>query len=251
MHEILTVAAIFVCLLAASLGSLFLSERLPARYRQDDTHDVVRLAANIFVVTTSLVLGLLLNSAKNTFEMVDKNVHFFATDLIILDRTLRHYGPEASDVRRLLTVYVRQIADERWGVATASVPEDLVAERLLDQVGDALAAIRPSDPARFELWRDAQVSLQQVVRRHWSLIEESEGTIPMPFIIMVTAWLMLIFGSYGYRAPRNAVAAMTLVVAGFLISVAIYLVLDMDSPFSGTIQLSPAPLERALEQGLR
>src|SRR4029453_15053966 len=153
MHEILTVAAIFVCLLAASLGALFLSERLPARYRQDDTHDVVRLAANIFVVTPPLVLGLLLNSAKNTFEMVGKNVHAFATDLIILDRNLRHYGPEASDVRRLLPVYGRKIANGKLGVAASSVPEDLVAERLLDQVGDALAAIRPSDPARFELWR--------------------------------------------------------------------------------------------------
>src|SRR4030095_3799604 len=231
--------------------SLVVSGKLPAQYRHEDTHNVIRLAANIFVVTTSLVLGLLLNSAKNTFEMVDKNVHAFATDLIILDRNLRHYGPEASDVRRLLTVYVRQIANGKLGVAASSVPEDLAAERLLDQVGDALAAIRPSDPARFELWRDAQVSLQQVVRRHWSLIEESEGTIPVPFIIMVTAWLMLIFGSYGYRAPRNAVAAITLVVAAFLISLAIYLVLDMDSPFSGTIQLSSAPLDRALEQVLR
>jgi hypothetical protein len=183
--------------------------------------------------------------------MVDKNVHSFATDLIILDRTLRHYGPEASDVRQRLTAYLRQIANGRWGVGSSSVPEDLVAERLLDQVGDALAAIRPSDPARAELWREAQVSLQHVVWRRWSLIEESEGSIPAPFLVMLTAWLVLIFASYGYRAPRNAVVATTLVVAAFLISGAIYLVLDMDAPFSGAIQLSPAPLDRALEQVLR
>src|SRR5580765_1224158 len=59
---------LFLCLVAASLGSLVVSKRLPARYRQDDTQDVVRLAANIFVVTTSLVLGLLFNSARNNFE---------------------------------------------------------------------------------------------------------------------------------------------------------------------------------------
>ena len=43
---------------------------------------------------TSLVLGLLLNSAKNTLKSTDRNVHAFATELILMDRTLRQYGPE-------------------------------------------------------------------------------------------------------------------------------------------------------------
>ena len=93
MHEIVVAAAIFVCLVAASLGALLVSERLPARYRHDDTYNVVRLAANIFVVMTSLVLGLLLNTAKNTYEAVDRNVHAFATDLVLLDQTLRQLWP--------------------------------------------------------------------------------------------------------------------------------------------------------------
>jgi hypothetical protein len=41
------------------------------------------------------VLGLLLNSAKNTFEQVDHDMHTYATDLILLDRTLIQYGADA------------------------------------------------------------------------------------------------------------------------------------------------------------
>jgi hypothetical protein len=59
---------------------------------------------------------------------------------------------------------------------------------------------------------------------------------------------VLIFGSFGYRAPRNALVLMTLVGAAFLITTSIYLVLDMDVPFSGPIQVSPAPLLRAADQ---
>ena len=121
---------LFLCLVAASLGSLVVSKRLPARYRQDDTQDVVRLAANMFVVTTSLVLGLLFNSTRNTFEAVDRNVHAFATDLILLDRTLRQYGPEASDVRERLAAYIRQAVAGTWGADGSSVLNDRVAERL-------------------------------------------------------------------------------------------------------------------------
>jgi hypothetical protein len=124
MHEILVAAAIFVCLAATSLGCLVWSERLPALHRQDETYNVVRLAANVFVVMTSLVLGLLINSSKNTFEAIDRNMHAFATDLIVLDRSLRRYGPEAAVVRQRLAVYVRQAINATWGADGSSVLDD-------------------------------------------------------------------------------------------------------------------------------
>jgi len=248
MYEILVAGAIFLCLVAASLGFLVVSERLPAHYRHDDTNSVIRLAANIFVVATSLMLGLLLNSSKTIFESVDRNVHAFATDLILLDGSLRHYGPEAAAARQQLAAYVRQAVAGTWPVNGSPVLEDRAAERLLDGVGDALMAIRPSDPMRFELWREAQTNLQSLAKRRWVLIYESDRTIPSAFLLMLVAWLILIFASYGYRAPRNAAVATTLVVAAFLIATAIYLILDMDEPFSGPIQISPAPLLRAEEQ---
>jgi Protein of unknown function (DUF4239) len=248
MHQMLVAAAIFLCLVAASLGSLVVSDRLPARYRQDDTQNIVRLAANIFVVTTSLVLGLLFNSARNTFEAVDRNVHAFATDLILLDRSLRHYGPEASDVRQRLAAYIQQAVAGTWAADGSSVLDDRVAELLLDDVENALAAIRPSDLGRAELWLEAQVNLQNVVKRRWALIGESGGTVPAAFLVMLVAWLVLIFASFGYRAPQNAVVVTTFVVAASLIAGSIYLILDMDVPFSGSIQISPAPLQWAEEQ---
>ncbi|HZA95061.1 MAG TPA: hypothetical protein VE421_02910 [Burkholderiaceae bacterium] len=218
------------------------------RHRDDDTHNVIRLAANIFVVMTSLVLGLMLNSAKNTFEAVDRNVHVFATDLVLLDRSLRNYGLEATDVRKQLASYVEQVVAGTWPVQGTSVLDDRAAERLLDGVRAALLAIRPNEPVRFELWREAHNNLQNVVKGRWILIEQSEGTIPTALLVVVVAWLMLIFGSFGYRAPRNVVVLATFVVAAFLLSAAVYLVLDMGSPFSGPIQISPEPLMRVKEQ---
>ncbi len=196
----------------------------------------------------ALVLGLLISSAKNTFESVDRNVHAFATDLILLDRSLRHYGPEASKVRQQLTAYVGQAIAGTWPAKGSPALDDRAAEAMLDDVGNALMVIRPSDPMRFELWREAQNNFQSVVKRRWVLIEESEGTIPKAFLVVLVAWLILIFASFGYRAPRNAAVVTTLVVSAFLISAAVYLILDMDVPFSGPIKISPMPLLRAEEQ---
>jgi len=249
MHEVLVASAVFICLVAAALGSFLVSERMPERDRQEDTYNVVRLAANIFVVATSLVLGLMMTSAKNTFESVDQSVHAFATDLILLDRSLKRYGPEADEVRRRLAAYVHQSAHVTWeGPNGLPGVEDRVAESLLEDLEASFAAMRPSDPVRIQLWRDVQTNLQNVVRRRWSLVEESEGTIPTPLLVVVTAWLAVIFASFGYRAPRNAVVVTTLVAAAFLIAVAFYLILDLDQPFAGAIQVSSAPLQRAEEQ---
>ncbi|SDY41594.1 hypothetical protein [Pseudomonas sp. NFIX28] len=61
---------------------------------------VVRLVTYIFfMVMTSLVFGLLINSSKNTDESIDANMPAYATSLIILDRTLRTYGAAGDSTR--------------------------------------------------------------------------------------------------------------------------------------------------------
>src|SRR5215467_13244977 len=102
MKEAPLALLVFACLTGASLGALMLHGRLPAHHRHDDTQNVVRLLANIFVVLTSLVLGLMINSAKSRFDAINRDVHLFATDLILLDRQLGAYGSDASDARRRL-----------------------------------------------------------------------------------------------------------------------------------------------------
>jgi hypothetical protein len=110
MRESVVALIIFLCLAAASLGTLALQHRLPSRHREDDTQNVIRLIANFFVVMTSLVMGLMINSAKNTLESVDRNIHTFAASIIVLDRTLRHYGPDADEVRQHLLAYAKRAA---------------------------------------------------------------------------------------------------------------------------------------------
>ena len=248
MHEILVSVAIFLCLLAAAFASLVVSERLPARYRGEDTYSVVRLTANIFVVTASLVLGLLLNSARDRFETVDNNLHAFATELVLLDRALRQLGPEGMEVRGKLAAYIQQAITGTWRADGPVVLNDRAAERLLDDVGSTLGAIRPPDPPHLEIWREAQTSFQSVVRRRWVLIEESEGTIPKGFLAILMGWLVIIFANLGFRAPLNCIVGTALVAAALMVAGAIYVVLDMDLPFSGSFQISPAALERAAAQ---
>jgi hypothetical protein len=248
MKEFLVAAIVFVCLTGASLGVLLSQGRLPAHHRHDDTQNVVRLIANIFVVMTSLVLGLMINTAKARFDGINRDLHIFATELILLDRTLELYGPDANDARQRLVAYVTRAADGTWTIGDPVRTSDITSEQLLNNVGESLRALKPADDARQAAWRDARDQYRKVLELRWVLVEQAERSIPTPLLVLVIAWLVLVFGSFGFRAPKNAVVVTSFVFASALISGALYLVVDMDEPFKGPIQISAAPLQRVLAE---
>lgn len=246
MNEIIGSVAVFAILSTASFGVMWLCPKLPARHRDDETNAIVRLIANIFAIMTSLVFGLMINSSKGAYETIDRSVHSYATQIILLDRSLRTYGLGAVDARQSLKDYLAAAigSPERAGQA----PGSKLAEQRLISIGDQLAAIQPKDEYHLSLTTDAQRQYRQIVEQRWSIVEQSEGIIPTPLIVMLIAWLTLIFASFGYRAPFNTVIATMFIVSAALMAASIYLVLDMDIPFAGVIQISDAPLRRALVQ---
>lgn len=248
MSEFWFAAAVFVSLATASLVTMYVSPVLPARHRDDDTNAVIRLMANIFVVMTSLVFSLMINSSKNTFETVNASAHSYATSLILLDHSLRTYGIAGRDARALLGSYAQESVRHpaRANDVMEGAPD--TAGRALDSLGDALMAISPQDAYHEGLIAGIRSQYQDIVRQRWAIIEQSEGVIPFPLVLLLLAWLILIFGSFGYRAPQNAVIIASMVISSGLVAAAFYLVLDMDLPFSGFIQVSDEPLRRALAQ---
>ena len=246
MRESFVALAIFLCLASASLGTLALQHRLPSHHRADDTQNVIRLIANFFVVMTSLVMGLMVNSAKNTLESVDRNIHTFAANLIVLDRTLQHYGPGASEVRQRLLAYAQRAA--HGALRDDPLLADRIAEGLLDDVAKSMKTLQPQDADQIALAQSARAQLQRITELRWVIVGQAEGTIPGPLVVMLVAWLVMIFASYGYRAPRNGLVVTTFLGASVLFAGAFYLILDMDRPFSGPVQVSPAPLLRVVAE---
>jgi uncharacterized membrane protein len=233
----------FLSMMGAALLGLFSKTRLPSEHLQDDTRIAIGLVAYLFVMMTSLVLGLMMNSAKNTFDTNNRDIRTLATELILLDRTMRALGPEAEDARRHVVEYV-QVSLKGANI----LEEDPQAEASLEAAGTSLRTIRVSDEQKLALWNDARQLYRQVVRQRWVVIDQYGGTIPPLLITMVILWLAIIFASFGFRAPRNTVMTASFFLAALLISAALYLILDMDTPSSSMTQASNIPLQRALEQ---
>jgi hypothetical protein len=240
-------AILFAALLAASLGVLYFQESLPDSHRSAGTVATVRLIANVFTVMTSLVLGLMVSSAKGTFDKADRDVHQFAADSILLDRTLFRYGHDADPTRHKFQVYLRDTLG-RYAAGVEGGESDLESEQMLYAVGDSLVQLKSNEDRRLALWNDAQQQLEQLIKFRWTLLEDSQTTIPVALLIMLGAWLVLMFASFAYLAPRNLLVVASLSLAAFLVSAAIFLIIDMDEPYSGPVSVSFAPIERALHE---
>lgn len=250
MAPFLIAFAAFLCLTGAAFGCMLMYARLPERLQRDDTHNVIKLVATIFVTMTSMAIGLLINSSKSTFDAIDHNVHAFATEMVILDRSLRAHGPDTAEARAKLVAYVERAVSGTWPKDASgrdAEVEDEAAERQLDEVGAAMRKIEATAPEDLQLKAEWRQRFQKITELRWALIQHWEGTMPPQLIVVLVGWMALIFASFAYRAPPNVIVAGWLIAGALLISAALYLILDMDAPFSGWIRVSPAALETALE----
>ncbi len=80
------------------------------------------------------------------------------------------------------------------------------------------------------------------------LLAESISSISKPLLIVVVCWLVVIFASFSVIAPRNATATAALTISALATAAAIFLILELDRPFSGVLRISNEPMLNVLSQ---
>jgi hypothetical protein len=80
----------------------------------------------------------------------------------------------------------------------------------------------------------------------WLMFEQGSTSISLPLLWVLIFWLALVFISFGLFAPTNTTVIATLFLCALSVSGAIFLILEMYTPFGGLMQISSAPLRNAL-----
>jgi hypothetical protein len=156
---------VLVCILLGSVAGIVLSRTLSERRFSDQTKDVVRMTAGTVGTMTALVLGLVLASERSAFDAEAAAVKQGAINIFVLDRMLSQYGPETTDVRKL---------------------------------------------------------------------------------VLLTFWLTIVLMSFGLFAPPNLVVAVTLLIGAFAVASSVFLIMELDDPFSGVVKVSGEPVAYSL-----
>src|SRR5258708_12193208 len=87
---------------------------LPERHLNAESKDVIKLGMGLIATVSALVLALLTNSAKGSYDTQRNEVTQVSANVILLDRVLAHYGPETKEARDLLKLSAAAMIDRIW-----------------------------------------------------------------------------------------------------------------------------------------
>lgn len=225
-----------------------LQRLLPSHHLGKEMQDLVKLSAGTIATLTALVLGLLVSSAKSSFDAINNGIVQGSANVIFLDRTLARYGPETKAVRDQLKRTVAAGIETVWPAEKTGISGLTTLERSrgMETIQDQLAAMKPQSAVQQAIFTQAQQLATTLGQSRWLLIEETHTQLPLTLLVILVFWLVLLFVSFGLFAPRNITAHVVLFIGACAISAAIFLVLELNQPFDGLIKVSSAPLHNAL-----
>lgn len=248
MTSILIALASVCCIFTGALVGMGLRKFLPDHHLSKETQDVVKLSAGTIATLTALLLGLLVSSAKSSFDAMNAGIVQSSAKIILLDRTLARYGPETKVAREELKRSVAGGIAAVWPMEKTDVPALTAIERTnaMELVQDKLRELSPQADDQRQTLARAQQIMGDLSQTRWLLIEQEQNPLPLPLLVILIFWLALLFVSFGLFSPPNSTAITVLFVGACALSAAIFLVLELNRPLEGFIRVSSAPLQNAL-----
>jgi hypothetical protein len=124
-----------------------LQRMLPERYLSSDSKEVVKLSMGVVATLAALVLGLLVASAKSTYDARESEINQLTAYVILLDNLLAKYGEGAEPARASLRQAIPPVVDRIWregqSVSLQSTPFKTVAEG--ETVYQRIQELQPSN----------------------------------------------------------------------------------------------------------
>jgi hypothetical protein len=193
-----------------------------------------------------IIPRLLIASAKSFYDTQVAEVTQLASNVVLLDRLLAHYGPEASEVRSALRAAALKQVELLWPHDNSTTKDVDLGTQGGDMVLDHIEQLSPKDDKQRSLHTQALSLAIQLAQTRILLLEQRRVPVPTALLVTLIFWLTTLFISFGLLAPFNMTAMSSLLISAAAISVAIFLILESYQPYSGLIKIPDAPVRAAL-----
>ncbi len=250
MKSVVIALIVFACVFGGALIGTFLHGKLPQHHRDGDSKDVIKLVMGLVATIAALVLGLLIASAHSSYDTQESEVRQLAVHFLLLDQMLAHYGPEAAEARTVLRQVIAADVGGIWSNEGAGASQVLPLEGRVrgEYAFTMIARLSPgTEEQRFIQARALQL-LTDMVNTRRLMAEQAGGSLSWPFFVVLVFWLVVLFLGFGLFARFNATVVAAYLVGAISVAGAIFLILEMNHPYGGLMQISSAPVRNALQQ---
>jgi len=246
VNPTLTALIVFGCVFGGTLLGMCLRAVTPVHHLSEDSKDVINLGIGLIATLTALVLGLVIATAKSSYDSQELSVKHIAAKFLLLDRELAQYGPETREARDLIRRSLAHKLNEIWPEESKPETDTAKTPPITEGIQERISQLAPRSETQRGLQSRALQVTSDILETRWFVLGALGRSVPLPFLVVVVFWLTIIFGSFGLLAPRNATVVVVLFVCALSVAGAICLILEMDQPFTGLMKISSAPLRYTL-----
>ena len=245
-------SAIFVVVFLLTTAGLWFGLRLarwlPPEHLGNDARSSAHVGIGMLATLAALVLGLMITSAKNSFDERNSEIIRVATSIVLLDRALSGFGERAQgarfELRSILDRIARQV-DPSGYLSAEEFRAPLTSLSSLTHLQTTILTLMPAtDAQKWFQTRALQLSTE-IGRERALTAEKGDHSIPNTLLVVVTVWVVLIYIGLGVFAERNRTVIVALTFCALAFACSIFLILELDTPYSGVIGISSAPLQNA------
>ncbi len=248
MSPIIASIITLVALCLAILVGHQIRRTLPDRRLNDETKDTVKLSMGLVGTLTALLLGLLISSAKNSYDTQRSQVTQMVAKVAVLNRVLALYGDETLPARKLFRLAIEDAIRRLWPKDRNASAQLQPNTQVADSVYFEIEALTPANDRQQKLKAIAETNAVDIAQQRALLVAQSERSVSAPMLLVLASWLIIIFASFSLLAPPNLMANLALVISSIAVAGAIFLLLELDQPFDGLLRIPNREMVNAWQQ---
>ena len=231
------------------LLGLYLQRLLPERHMTAGSRDMIGAVMGLLTLLLALVLGTLVGSAYSFFASQKADVESLCARSLELDLAFRQYGAETEPLREALNGSMQEALDAIKGDSEAYRRHFELGGYMskFEKWNNALASLTPHTPVQTRLISAMSTSSQSFQETRLLMSLELASAISWPLIVIVVSWAMLLFFGFGVMSRLNATSLGALAFGAFAVASAIFLILELNQPFSGLFRIPAASMEETMK----
>lgn len=242
--------AVACCVFGGSVVAMYASRALPDSHLGADARDVIKLGLALMATLVALVLSLMIATAKGNYDAQSAGVRQLSTNVLLLDRSLAEYGPDAGHPRDLLRGAAERTLEGLWpadGVAPGSLAPG-ASRPEMDALIREVTRLSPQNETQQFLKTQALRIVSEMAQARIQMYVQGTSGLPLPFLVVMVLWLIILFFGYGLIAARNPTVVVFLLACTLSVSGAVFLIQELANPFKGLVRVSSVPLRVVIDQ---
>src|SRR5271166_5458263 len=235
-------------LFGASLLGMLLQWVVPAQILTE-AKGTVGAMVGLVTLLLALVLGLLVFTAFSVFTTQRDEAYGLGPVVIEIDLALEQYGPEAAGGRAGLRASLarsraRFFGDVKHGPQIYTFEETRATLHGLKSYFDIL---QPATDTQRQLLDTARDLAKKFAETQMLMSRQLANPFPPHVLTIVVGWASVLFLGNGLVATPNVLSVAAHLAGATAIATAIFLILELSTPYSGLIRLSSAGVDRLLQ----